>query len=792
MTIDVNVQYVKTPPGGPGTGPPRPLVDGLSWETARETVHEAYDALPQHGGTIYLAERSWIGLNTDDSLLLWGNVVRPVLYPDERGLQQVAIDPLPGWRRQKGVRFVGVGGALTTTAQLPGPAIYVVGGSPEDPLRPVVWAAATNAPLRFENISFGVGSGAWTPVRFGCGPKFVQLGPEPVLTPVTLPPGADALTRWREGVDRRDDTNWMTFVNCGFVPNPVGGPSVDIGFGYFAWFERCSFSAPALVKFIPQQRDREDPRDTELRDRRCAVLVKPGPGEPAFWRLNFYDCFANHGGIRFHAAGGPGGMTVRKFHVEDSTGQIQANPRHPVREEVVQPGVHIVPPPDTRALAQDGAQFFFEEVQVSPESPHHAHVEPAVLIDGISPAGSFVCVNTHPVVGPATILSQFDGGVQAQRRSPASHGQTGFFRGRVVAQHDSARRAFGPVAVRFPNLFRADLSQWAECQGTLNGPLPAPDGSRGAFRLDALENGVESWVADIVHVPLKVGDWFAFGVWVRAPLQPDGSSYGVPNEVASLQWEGLFFDGPNGMFPAGVPKLGPPQRGDGEWGWVSMAARVLLVPPPPSPAPPVITYPLKLVLKAVLPGPHGGPVELFGPVVVHMPQGTVSDNEAIEIGQHLASFPRGAPVGAAALLEHQDLALHGRVIGQGEPPDPQLVAAAGSGASVEIRGSAIGGVLMLTAGASGLAAGHVLRLRPASRDGRNPTLGNGAHVRMVLTAADDAAAANAPRFYVRSDAPGKAYADLWCGAPMQPHVTYSFHYHAFFDDGTTTKRATLP
>src|SRR5947208_1447060 len=72
--------------------------DGRSWGSAKATILAAYDGLPASGGTIYITGGSFVG-GTIANQGIW------IVGPNDPSYNS----PLPGWRREKSVRFVGVG-----------------------------------------------------------------------------------------------------------------------------------------------------------------------------------------------------------------------------------------------------------------------------------------------------------------------------------------------------------------------------------------------------------------------------------------------------------------------------------------------------------------------------------------------------------------------------------------------------------------------------------------------------------------------------------------------------------
>ena len=88
-----------------------------------------------------------------------------------------------------------------------------------------------------------------------------------------------------------------------------------------------------------------------------------------------------------------------------------------------------------------------------------------------------------------------------------------------------------------------------------------------------------------------------------------------------------------------------PLKGDGHWVWVFTAAKV------------TVTGSTELILALECDSTH--PMEFYAPVLLRVGAGVFSDSEAREFGQHLQSYPDGAPVGHVSTLRSQKLITHG-------------------------------------------------------------------------------------------------------------------------------------
>jgi hypothetical protein len=141
--------------------------------------------------------------------------------------------------------------------------------------------------------------------------------------------------------------------------------------------------------------------------------------------------------------------------------------------------------------------------------------------DLIQVAGADNGTTSDNLVGP---LTNIGGGksTSATLTSPIASQQEGFYNGRIVGQHDSARRQFGPVSVRFTNLARLPSSGIGVKTG-----VTAPDGTKGAVTLAT--SGVIDFYNSGAITPI-VGEYLIGGVW--AQQGPNGYQNATPARIA--------------------------------------------------------------------------------------------------------------------------------------------------------------------------------------------------------------------------------------------------------------------
>src|SRR5205807_2447559 len=180
--------------------------DGRSWGSAKATILAAYEGLPASGGTIYIAGGSYVG-GTIANQGIW------IVGPNDPSYSS----PLPGWKKEKSVRFVGVGASAYIQFGI-GNAVQINGGQPGKGgwvlarTKPFIWLAGTNTGIWFDNLA---ASSPAVGIRLGVS--------------------ADQSSR-----NINTALIWFRNVNVQ-VQNNGGGPVLDIGYAFWLFFENCVF-----------------------------------------------------------------------------------------------------------------------------------------------------------------------------------------------------------------------------------------------------------------------------------------------------------------------------------------------------------------------------------------------------------------------------------------------------------------------------------------------------------------------------------------------------------------------
>jgi hypothetical protein len=202
--------------------------------------------------------------------------------------------------------------------------------------------------------------------------------------------------------------------------------------------------------------------------------------------------------------------------------------------------------------------------------------------------------------------------------------------------------------VRFANLALQQPQSWAASQfggvTTFRSHVSAPDGTanagqatnRGSSLKQSLwfTGGNGHFAQDI-----KLGDWYIMGAWVRSATS---------NGYAQSNTQALAFaidDAPDDSLTG--RRSSAPNKGDGEWEWQWAAYKIVKAR----------TAKVFVQFSAAFDQNHS--VEIYAPVLIHVPADAISDNEAFELGLNLQSFPDGARVGDVSTLRNQRLSIGG-------------------------------------------------------------------------------------------------------------------------------------
>lgn len=676
--------------------------DGLSWGSAKLTGYAAYQALPSTGGTIYVADgSSWGGPVTNQGIWIVG--------PGD----PTYTSPQTGWLRQKtggGVAIIGIGKRVAAFGI---PAAQLIGGSfTAADNKPWIWLSGINTyGSLFENlihqypavaIRLGIsppvsgdctvtnGSGA-VEVTSGVGilntllAQTITLGgvdytvdtyTDPThftVTPVYA--GATGATTYSY-TDRGTSTNSIKFRNVNWKINNSdssdrgAGPAVDVGYVFWIWFEHCTGNGYTSAISAYNQ------------DRGAVFLIKP-EGYNSCGPFFIKDCVFYGGNIRYYTAN-----SQWKFSCENTTFESSFVPLPPVIDFVE---------------INNAGNAWISNFEVADASGTPSAVRvPASTSPGVVVVQA---VAGAPIVGPATIASTLPQSQRDGQSSPLWQRQMGFFSGRVLGGIDAGRRLFSPSVARFSNLAPQTTSTWSAAIGsaTVTTGQSSPDGLTNAATLSI---GASTANRQIYRTSRTInkGDIIIAGVWARgstfttgtanvtngltvitsAAAFPsgginsviilDGVEYQVQEATSASSWTlqspytgataSVAFSVPAGstsnspvilinsagsLYSAtdnSAPTMTAQWAGDGEWQWRSGIYIVATDSPSTGNTG-------ELILQLGCDSAHS--MDYAYPILLHIPAGTISQNEAFELFNELPNWPDGAPVGSASLLRGQSL-----------------------------------------------------------------------------------------------------------------------------------------
>jgi len=606
--------------------------DGLSWGTAKQTIFTALKALPggspnpptAGGGTVYVAQGSSANPNANAGIWIMG------------GYDPKYKNPPPGWLRATApLQIVGANCSSAISNSAAGPQCSVAAGGGTDANHPAVWMSGTATTIRFKDLGFaypGVG---------------IRLG--------------TTSTGDRTGVGGVQN---VTFDNVSANLNQIAGngPTVDIGSNCFnIWFTGSTFSGngqgqaiiagtglsrannvltvttrsphgfssgdnvgifnakdgsfdgsfrsivvtgPDTFTVSQSGPDGVSGDGAVIDDRGEAIVVDPGTGAGS--GLIFFQNAVINGGVRFWLGIDGGGMFIDHVYSEGDYS-------------------HILPP-----LLWIGGQ---PTIQV------HFQVNQSALADQLNGWPAYTVINdvagispdmvviiggngySDSSLGPATIVGTFD---PSSALSPTRKGQQGIKANHLFAQTDVARSS--PQSVRFPNLVPTANTSWIPSGGlTITHNVTDRDGGTNAAQASVSPSGIQAWMTfGEQPVTNSVGDIYICGVWVRSLAPVSGTvgagfsrtrtfpiNCGLNNIKYTTSWR---------------TDQGTPSAGDGEWEWVWRAFKI------GSQSGPSVNFGFAIYADSL----H--PVQAYSPVAIHIPAGSVSDNEAYNIAINLRGY----------------------------------------------------------------------------------------------------------------------------------------------------------
>jgi hypothetical protein len=502
--------------------------DGLSWDTAVKTILTAYDSLDEAGGTIYIAEGSWVAPDPGED-------------PPEEGFETVANQgiwimgaadpqydhPPAGWRRNKyRVQFIGVGtGTTPTLIQFARPgAASIKGGRPSDTDpsswardsdKPAIWISGCGEPISFKNLNF----------------PLVQVG-------VRLGVASD-------NEDRNCQTALVDFENVNislFVDETDlgAGPVVDAGYAFWITWRKCS-----LLAYAPAEVGSS---------RRPSILLQPAESgfSGGLWVVD--DCrFANGGGIKFDLGSNASdfGANVSNCYLE-SIGT--SDPLFWISTSGSAAGGVCV-------LTNLANEVVDGEAVPTVRTP--VSVVPSVV----------TAIDCVTVEGPATLVGTsrpFDD------KSMGAYRQIGVSRDGPRGNTIAGRGAGAIFTARFQPQFLAPSPSFATGYPPVSlgdvsvSPVAGPTGLT-AYRLATEESIASLHIGVVYSGALAEGDLYIFGGWVRAPEGNSGVfvQIGFPTNAATFDMSSNHY-------------VQASAASDHAWHWISFAAKIVAVSSSPS------------------------------------------------------------------------------------------------------------------------------------------------------------------------------------------------------------------
>ena len=376
--------------------------------------------------------------------------------------------------------------------------------------------------------------------------------------------------------------------------------------------------------------------------RSAAINIDSGPTGTGTGLVFITDTNLNEGNIRYKGGTNGGGFYVKNLSTEGTAGQIDG------------PAVLVT---GTSATANcDGTIIHIENVQTSDSFVPI----PSVQVDNGTNCPDLVLVSSiqGAVRGRMTVLSGT--GIETNPPSNSSYlrrQQFGIRQGQLVATGvDVARRGFSPVSALGTNIAATSPASWTISvgTGTITSGISAPDRTTGAGRVVGI-TGVPGTDVQFYSssAALNLGDTYIGGAWVRSATA-NGYNSGNPPIGFSFGGGGAGVGDTCASAP-GVPPSGNgiifgnvsgPMQADGQWQFYSLVCKVFSNPTTPG-----------TTFFGVADSTHT--VDIYAPILVLFPAGTISDNEAYEIAANLSPWPSSANPGDLSTLPSQPVKIPG-------------------------------------------------------------------------------------------------------------------------------------
>jgi hypothetical protein len=519
---------------------------------------------------------------------------------------------------------------------------------------PAVWIVGTSGPMLFQGLGIqyqGVGirlgvdptgnrtNGGAQGIHFnhmslsdggsaiGHGPQ-IDIGSNVFWVNFDDISATGSLEQWSVNLTRSNGT-----VTAQVIPgvSGTGGATHDLAVGdhvsiyanqagdtsFIGTFKIASVPDPQHFTYSQPAQDAMLTGALAMGDKVFGMTVDPGTGPGSgLIEINRY----TGTGIKFYGGNSGGSITVKDLTVE---APFILNP----------PGVWISGP---------NAGGFIQHVEIADT----VGINPALVVDPeVNPNNVFAEFLATGITGSAYFggfqyggVTTPSGGLSNQKATPTRQGLFGFINGHVYGQQDAHRRAFAPTAVRFPNLAQFSSANWMLLPvggtPTLTTGILAPDGTNGASQL-SFAGGAGSTMSFSYHpgqflpVTIAAGDWFIGGVWAQSQ-----TGNGYENNAAGLYFQ---MTGANNFLskPLGYNGAG---QSSSQWEWLWFAYKVLGAGTP--------STNVAMYSRAN----SSFTIQAYAPVLIHVPANTLSDNEAADLAEHLATYTSSGLSGDVMML----------------------------------------------------------------------------------------------------------------------------------------------
>ncbi len=467
----------------------------------------------------------------------------------------------------------------------------------------------------------GVGTNSWAAAS--PGPQ-VSLSCGSASLPALELNGVNTSVRFRnliftgsEGATITDSST-VTFDNVSFVVNSssaTNGPAVFIGPASFEiYFRHCDFQANTNSGEALNGSDATE-----------AFVVNPGPGGAPGNLIYVDQSIEESGDLKFYTDGiaWGNGLQVNGLLMEngrDTHGAVWFPAGMTGYGNAVIANVQVADSTTgTPAVGNDNALGADE-----------------ILVEGAVGGGGPGVAN---VVGPATVLSQYQPNFQNLTAIPFVSGQPGPIYGHSFLNNDEGRRFFPPAASSFSNIVSpvtAGTNGWyTNGSGVTLTAAAAPDGTNNAIKAVNANTYAAGAATGGNSMNLASGDYLIWGVWESGA---EATQVGIGPAVSGQSCSGVTLTSLTPTLGATFPGLG--------WQWVSGTDKV-------SGSNSSCTFNLMVL------APASSTVYAFAPVYYHVAAGTISDSDAAYLALNLGSYPAGISPPVEATLPGHPFAFGG-------------------------------------------------------------------------------------------------------------------------------------